>query len=192
MTIAAPQTLLISLGVSALVVWRVYKRVRRLVGRQKLSPVRAWFTVILFPLLLAVLALGVLAQPLKLAMLVGGVAVGAGLGVYAHKLTRFEVTPEGNFYTPNAHLGIALSLLFIGRMAFRLVSVYLLGSGVAQMAGEGAHTGHAIGDPAFLLSGWTLLIFGTLAGYYVSYAVGLLRWRARQGGALPSSAARPD
>ncbi len=25
----------------------------------------------------------------------------------------------------------------------------------------------------------TLAIFGTLAGYYVTYAIGLLRWRAR-------------
>jgi len=25
----------------------------------------------------------------------------------------------------------------------------------------------------------TMAIFGTLAGYYVSYAIGLLRWRAQ-------------
>ena len=25
----------------------------------------------------------------------------------------------------------------------------------------------------------TMAIFGTLAGYYVTYAIGLLRWRAR-------------
>ena len=31
----------------------------------------------------------------------------------------------------------------------------------------------------------TLLIFATLASYYVSYAIGLLRWRRQIGDALP-------
>ncbi|OWQ85687.1 hypothetical protein CDN99_21655 [Roseateles aquatilis] len=191
MNIPAPQTMLMSLGVSALIVWRVYKRIRRLVGRQQLSPTRPWFTVVLFPLLVMVIGMATLPQPQKTAMLIGGVLVGAGLGLYGHRLTRFEITPQGAFYTPNAHLGIALSLLFIGRLAYRLASVYLLGSGVAHLSGGMADApprgGSPFGDPSFLLSGWTLLIFGTLAGYYVCYAIGLLRWRSRNAAALAAA-----
>ena len=38
--------------------------------------------------------------------------------------TKFEVTPQGMFYTPNAHIGIALSLLFVGRVIYRMVVLY--------------------------------------------------------------------
>lgn len=161
-----PSTAL-SAGIAALVMWRIYKRVRRLVGRQTFSPLRAWFTVTLFPLLMAGLMFVSLAHPLNAMSLLGGLVIGAGLGFYGLQLTRFEITPAGRFYTPNAHLGIALSLLFIGRVVYRLASLYLLGT--AQLAGAD----HGLD---FVRSAWTLLIFGTLAGYYICYAIGLLRW----------------
>lgn len=185
MAIPAPQSMLMSAGIAALIMWRVYARIRRLVGRQRYRPVRPWFTVILFPLLVLMMGLMSWHHPEKTAMLAGGVLIGAGLGFYGHKLTRFEVTPQGYFYTPNAHIGIGLSLLFIGRLVYRLASIYLLSSGGAPTpAGPAANP---FGDPGFLLSGWTLLIFGTLAGYYVCYAIGLLRWRLSQAGPLPAS-----
>ena len=165
--------MVVTLGFAALIAWRVYKRVRRLVGRQKLSGSRPWFTVTLFPLLLVVLAVGAAAHPLSLGCLAGGVVVGVGLGLYGTRLTRFEATPEGLFYTPNAHLGIALSLLFIGRMAYRFFQILLL-SGMAGMPNT---------PDDFARSPWTLLIFGMLAGYYVAYAVGLLRWKRTVGAA---------
>ena len=74
-------------------------------------------------------------------------------------------TPEGFFFTPNAPLGIALSLLFLGRIAYRFETFYLA---------EGSQRFSAAD---FGRSPLTLLIFGTLAGYYVAYAIGLLRWR---------------
>jgi hypothetical protein len=166
MTAVPHPSLFVSVGVGALVLWRVYSRVRRMIGRQKLSKIRPWFTVVVFPLLVGLLLLGSLAHPLSARALVAGVGCGAALGVYGLRLTKFEPTPQGLFYTPNAHLGIALSLLFLGRLAYRVVQIYVL-AGQASAA-----------DPAeFTRSPLTLLIFGTLAGYYVMYAVGLLRWR---------------
>jgi hypothetical protein len=162
---ATPSTAL-SLGLAVLVVWRVYTRIRRLIGRQQLSRLRPWITVTLFPLLLLMLGVFSLAHPPNALSLLAGAAVGIGLGVYGLRLTKFEATPAGLFYTPNAHLGIALSLLFIGRIAYRFAQLYLIGSDGASSTPD-----------AFLRSPWTLLIFGTLAGYYVCYAVGLLRWR---------------
>jgi hypothetical protein len=99
-------------------------------------------------------------------MLLAAAAIGGGLGVWGHRLTRFEATPEGLFYTPSAHLGIAISLLFIGRVAYRLVQLWTMG-GMAR-------DGHV----DFVRSPLTLAIFGVMAGYYVAYAIGLIRWRA--------------
>jgi hypothetical protein len=166
---ATPQTVFTTVGVGAFILWRVYSRVRRMVGRQRLSTYRPWLTVTLFPLLLALLSLGALRDTLVLAYLVAGIAAGVGLGLYGLRLTRYEVTPQGLFYTPNAHLGIALSLLMLGRIGYRVLQVTVLDPGLA------AHPGDFARSPV------TLAIFGTLAGYYVCYAVGLLRWRAEQG-----------
>lgn len=167
MDLAHPSTLLIPAGIAALVGWRLYARFRRMVGRQRLSRVRPWLTVCLFPLLVVVLLLGSIAQPVAAVALLAGLAAGAALGVYGLRLTQFERTPIGLFYTPNAHLGIALSLLLVLRLGYRGATLYFA-AGTADPA-----TMATLGSPL------TLLIFGTLAGYYVTYAAGLLRWQAR-------------
>ena len=170
-------SLLVSLGVLALVVWRLYSRVRRMVGRQAFSRKRVLATVVLFPLLLVLVLFGSLAHPTSLLASVAGAGLGVALGFYGLRLTKFEETPLGLFYTPSAHLGIALSLLFIGRIGYRFAQLYLSG------ASASSHS-------AFVSSSLTLAIFGTLAGYYVSYALGLLRWAQRAG--LPAEQIPPE
>ena len=169
--------LLVSLGVLALVVWRLYSRVRRMVGRQAFSRKRVLATVVLFPLLLVLVLFGSLAHPTSLLASAAGAGLGVALGFYGFRLTKFEETPLGLFYTPSAHLGIALSLLFIGRIGYRFAQLYLSG------ASASSHS-------AFVSSSLTLAIFGTLAGYYVSYALGLLRWAQRAG--LPAEQIPPE
>jgi len=169
--------LLVSLGVLALVVWRMYSRVRRMVGRQAFSRKRVLATVVLFPLLLVLVLFGSLAHPTSLLASAAGAGLGVALGFYGFRLTKFEETPLGLFYTPSAHLGIALSLLFIGRIGYRFAQLYLSG------ASASSHS-------AFVSSSLTLAIFGTLAGYYVSYALGLLRWAQRAG--LPAEQIPPE
>jgi hypothetical protein len=155
-----------SFGIMALVLWRLYARIRRVIGRQTFSARRAWTTLVVFPALLALLLVFSFAHPPNAIYLCTGAAGGALLGMYGLRLTRFEVTETGHFYTPNAHLGILLTLLFIGRIAYRFVHLQLLGDATA-------------GPPTELTrSPLTLLIFATMAGYYVAYAAGLLRWKA--------------
>ncbi len=154
---------LVMLALIPLILWRVYSRVRRLVGRQRLSRVRPWITLAVFPLILALLAWLVFPRVDPLLWLAGGLAGGALLGVFGLRKTRFEPTKEGLFYTPNLHLGIALSLLFVGRIAYRVVEVAVLD--------------HPNTATHFAQSYVTLAIFGLLAGYYIAYAIGLVRWR---------------
>lgn len=156
---------IVPIGIGALVLWRFYSRARRMVGRQQLSNVRPWITVCVLPILTVLLAIASVAQPMSPMALGAGIVIGVCLGVYGLRKTRFEKTPQGLFYTPNAHLGIALSLLLLGRIIYRLVQVYQV---------SGSVTGPQINSATTPL---TLLIFGTLVGYYVTYAVGLLRWK---------------
>ena len=147
--------------------WRFYMRFRRMVGRQRLSNVRPWITVTVFPALIALLAFFARSSPDRLGVLAAGLAGGAALGLFGLSKTRFESTPGGFFYTPNAHLGVALSLLFVGRVVYRFVTVLALNPGASQ------------GTNTIAQSPLTLAIFGLLAGYYVAYAIGLIRWRSR-------------
>jgi hypothetical protein len=163
---AAPHpSLLVSVGVGALVAWRMYSRVRRVIGRQQFSNKRPWITVVVFTLLFGLLMFTSLALPMNALALLVGVACGTALGVLGLRLTKFEQTAEGLFYIPSAHLGIALSLLLFGRVAYRMYQTYAL---VDQPSATGMN--------AVTNSPLTLVIFATLAGYYVTYAVGLLRW----------------
>ncbi len=164
MTSLSPSTITLLILVP-LILWRVYSRIRRMVGRQRLSKIRPWITLIVFPLIVAMLALAGLRHPERLTLLAGGLAVGMLLAVYGLRRTKFEVTPQGYYYTPNAHLGIALSLLFIARIAWRFVEIFVLNPDVPRNMQE------------FGSSPLTLGVFGLLAGYYIGYAIGLLRWR---------------
>jgi hypothetical protein len=155
--------MIVTLGVGALFAWRLYGRLRRVVGRQHFSRGRSLTTLCLFLALAALLAFGALGHADSILALVGGLVAGAALGAYGLKLTKFEQTSAGLFYTPNTHLGIALTVLLIARISYRFAVSY---------AAEAPPAGLAQGP-------LTLVIFGTLAGYYIAYAVGLLRWQRR-------------
>lgn len=163
-----------------LIAWRMVVRVRRMTQRQRLGRWRPWITLTLFPLLLWMLAMTAYLpphpQPERLVWLAAGLAAGGLVSLFGLKHTRFEHTDQGIFYTPNAKLGIALSLMFVGRVVYRLIELAVHGSAASQ-------------GPEFALSPWTLGPVGLFSGYYIVYACGLLweRWRARAEG----SARRP-
>jgi len=156
----------VTLVLLALIAWRLQARIRRMITRQRLSTMRPWMNVVLFPLLIAVLALGSHMQPLAQASLAGGAALGAALGIIGLRLTRFEVSAEGLYYTPSAHIGVVLSVLLVCRIAWRFLRTGFQASPVAPSG-------------AVALTPLTLALLGTLAGYYFAYAVGLLRWAAK-------------
>lgn len=161
-----PQMLAFTIAIP-LIAWRMYSRFKRLVGRQKSTSVRPWLPVILFPILIALISIGLLTHPLALMNLYGGAVMGVGLGIYGLKLTKFEKTSEGLFYTPNAHLGVALSLLMLARILYRMMQVFFMDVGSNAAPRD------------FGSSPLTMLILGALAAYYVTYAIGHLRWRSR-------------
>lgn len=153
------------LGIGSLVAWRVYRRTQKFLTRQRFNSRRSWISLIFFPLLAVVLLFGAYHHPVNVAAELGGLLIGVGLAMYGLRLTRFENTPEGLFYTPNAHVGIALSLLLVARVGYRFWQMY------------GSPSAFAEPPQAFVRSPLTLLIVGTMAGYYAWYALGLIRWQ---------------
>jgi cytochrome b561 len=121
-------------------------------------------------LLLLLTVVSIRTNPFALAGLAAGLPVGAILGRIAIGKTRFEQVGGEFFFTPHAPIGLAVALLFMGRMAWRAYEFYALGS---------------FAHHEFVSSPLTLVIFGVLAGYYMSYAFGLLSWRKRTASVSP-------
>jgi hypothetical protein len=155
------------------VLWRMVSRIRRLTSRQRSKTWRHRTTLVFFPVLVLLLAaVSLKTGPIALAALLAGLPVGAVLGRIAIGKTRFEQVGDDYFFTPHAPIGLAVAALFMGRMAWRAYEFYTLGS---------------FAHHEFVSSPLTLVIFGVLAGYYMSYALGLLAWRKRTALSLAST-----
>jgi hypothetical protein len=143
-----------------LIAWSLYRRVRRNIGRQPLRPGRAIRSIIILCLVSVLIVVTSLQNTNLLLGFGGGLLLGALLGFVGLKLTRFETTDEGHFYTPNTHIGVALSILFVGRVAYH----YVLPTN--------ATTAHDRAMP--FQSPLTLFILGLTVGYYIVYQIGIL------------------
>jgi hypothetical protein len=150
-------TTVLIIGVIA---WSIYRRVRRNIGRQPLHPRRAIKSIIILCAISAVIVYTSLQNTNLLLGFSGGLLPGTLLGFAGLRLTRFETTDEGHFYTPNTHIGIVLSILFVGRISYKFIA-----SGNAATA---QNTTMPFQSPL------TLFIFGLTVGYYIVYQTGIL------------------
>ncbi|MDR2324100.1 MAG: hypothetical protein LBE51_01660 [Acidovorax sp.] len=150
-----------------LLAWRLRARWRRLVGRQRTSKYRPWVSIGIYSLLLGLLLWACWGRWSALATLAAGLAAGGLLSRWAWHKTVLEPTPQGLYYTPHTRLGIALSLLFLARIIYRVVEVLWL------LPPEQA------GWHGLVVSPLTLAVFGLMAGHNMGYAWALFTWRQR-------------
>jgi hypothetical protein len=146
----------------------LYRRFRRTFGRQPLVPARMIVRIVIFLLLAVSLTLS--ARDLALEEL-GGVLIGAALAVWGASRTRFETANGRRYYIPHTYTGIAVTLLFVGRLIYRLAQ----SSSTLAAAGGTAPTA---GPKAVVQSPLTMGIFFVLVGYYVCYYSWVL-WKSR-------------
>jgi hypothetical protein len=157
---------LISALVLPFLVWRIYRRFHRNVGRQVLHPRRLITGIVVFALVAVLLLAGCAFSPRLLAGLGGGLLLGLPLAWWGLSLTRFEIDPTGQrFYTPNTYIGVALTLLLAGRVLYRVGVLYFSDPVITAAS------------PAFMQSPLTLLLIGVTAGYYIAYNSVVLRHR---------------
>ena len=134
-----------------------------------------WFRIGFLALIAALISVLIVHDPEVLGALLAGIAGGAVLGLFGLRYTKFEVTPQGRFYTPHTYIGIAVTALFVGRLLYRFLEVY---NGVIPAAAAGRGLANAYRHSPF-----TLAVFGVLVGYYVLYYLGVLQ-RTRPAAAL--------
>lgn len=144
----------------------VWRRVRSQFGRQPIRRGRMIVRIVVFAAIGMLVGLGGLLNPRLLEGLAAGAVLGAMLAMLGLRLTRFERSPDGSDgYIPNPWIGGLLTALLVARLAWRFLVV------MPQMqhlqAGAGA-------PPPIGNSPLTLLVFGLLIGYYITYFSGLL------------------
>lgn len=142
--------------------WRVYARFKRNVGRQHFNSRRLGARIVIFSLLTVVFGAAAFNHLQSLGALGGGVLAGGLLALVGLHLTRFENTPEGEFYIPNTHIGVGLTLLLAVRVGYRIVVLTL-----APPPLDGP-------PPDLFQSPLTFALIGLTAGYYIAYNTGLL------------------
>lgn len=140
--------------------WIYYRRMRRQFGRQQWRPgAGRWLRLILLAVLLVGISVAATTIPDALLPVIAGIAIGALLGWLALRHTQIETVDGSHWYTPNPWIGGALSLLVVGRLAWRW-------SHGALMTGGGAATMQQA-------SPLTLAFISTLLAYYLVQGLGL-------------------
>jgi Protein of unknown function (DUF1453) len=152
--------------VAALVIFMLYRRVRRSFGRQPVHKGRMVFRAAL--LAVVGVALAILHPLASDGALAGGVVAGSFLGYVGLKHTQFETGEKGAFYTPHTYIGLFVTSLLIIRLIVRYYVLHRRSTPLEPAAG---------GDPwaAYQHNPLTIGIFGLVIGYYVFYNIGVLR-----------------
>ena len=152
--------------IGAFFLWAIYRRVRRNIGRQPVSPNRMKLRMAMLALVTVLLAWPSVSDIELIGSLLAGIVGGVALAWYGLRETKFEVTPKGKFYTPHTYIGIFVSVLFIGRVIYRFIMVYPMMNA--------AHEAGANPFAAYQKSPMTLAIFGIVVGYYIAFYAGVL------------------
>lgn len=150
--------------VGPLLAFSLYRRFRRNFGKQRVRPAWMIFRIVMLAAVALLLLTTGLVKPVLGLGALAGLAAGAGLAVWGLRLATFRAEGGVFFYTPNPVMGMALSAVLLGRLAYRFLQV-----GSLMSFG---------GDPAASFSPLTLTLAAALIGYYLTFNIGVLR-RAR-------------
>jgi hypothetical protein len=140
---------------------------RRSFGRQRVREGFMWFRIGVLTLAAALIGVAIARDVDVLGALLAGIACGAALGYVGLRYTKFEITPEGRFYTPHAYIGLLVTALFVGRLLYRFLGAY---DGVTPPMAAGQSLAAMYRHSPFLLA-----VFGAVMGYYVLYYLGVLQ-----------------
>jgi hypothetical protein len=168
-----------ALLLAALLILVVYRRFRRSFGQQPLLPLRMQMRILLLLIVGCLLLPAAMRSTSFLLAILAGVAAGVALALWGAAHTRIVRIADRQYYVPHTYTGIAVSLLFIGRLGYRLVQVY-------------SSSDQTFAATTMLRSPLTIGLYFVLMGYYVCY-YSVVLWKSKHGGALePNAEPRSD
>ncbi len=160
-----PQVIIPTLMVP-LIGYMMYRRFRANFGQQPIQPSRKMTRLVILTLVAALFLRVAAHSTPALEAAAGGLIAGVLLGVLGVRLTRFHSDEKGMYYTPNTYIGGAVTLLLVGRLVYRMVSLY----STPQLAPQPGADPFAQLTQSPLTLGMVLLTIG----YYLMYTGGVL------------------
>lgn len=156
--------------IAVCVIFGLYRRAARSIGPQELAKGKLVRRAVFMAVIGFFFLSQSVSQPLTLAFDAVGIVIGASLACYAIKTTMFAFRNGLLFYCANPWIGVALVLLFVIRIAYRIYEVY------PRMADyvEGQSAPH-MQLAAYSHDPLTSIILFTLITYSVVYYGFLLR-----------------
>jgi hypothetical protein len=169
------QQVIIAVLIGALILYRIFLRVRRSIDWKRLVPGNLLVkTVILSVLGLVFLAEG-FSHTISLISDAVGILLGFILAYYGAGKTRFEQRGGQWYFRPNLWIEGFVTVLFLGRLIYRIY----------DMMEAGAIQGHMslAARAQSMFSGWTAGLMLIMFAYYAVYNLLLIRGQNRLSGA---------
>jgi hypothetical protein len=152
---------------AALFVFLIYRRFRRNFGQQPLRPIRMQIRIGVLIVVGGLLLPTAFRSAAFLSAMLVGMAVGVALAIWGGSRTRYLRISNQLYYVPHTYTGVAVSLLFVGRLVYRLIQIYSNAHVARSVAAEASN--QAFVPSGMLSSPLTLGLFFVLMGYYVCY-----------------------
>ena len=163
--------------IAILVVFAIYRRFRRSFGQQPLRPVRMQVRIVVLLVIGCLLLPAVFRSAAFMSAVLAGITAGVALAMWGAARTRFLRVSGQLYYVPHTYTGIAVSLLFLGRLVYRLIQV---SGSVHAIHAAGADSANQAFAPASMLqSPLTLGLYFVLMGYYVCY-YSMVLWKSKR------------
>ncbi|WML39540.1 hypothetical protein RCG19_20545 [Neobacillus sp. OS1-2] len=156
----------------ALVIFVIYRRVRRNIGWQQLNPRKLLVRTCLFIFIGLIFLAGGISHPISLLSDVIGILVGIILAYYGATLTSFEQREGRLHYRPNIWIGSTVTLLFLARLFYRFYNMYTAGivTGLPQEQTNGFQTMSFTTGQS-----WTAGLMLIMFAYYIFYYLILIK-----------------
>ena len=163
--------------IALVVVFAIYRRLRRSFGQQPLRPARMQVRIVLLLVIGALLLPAALRSTAFLSAVLAGIVAGVVLAMWGAARTRFLRVSGQLYYVPHTYTGIAVSLLFVGRIVYRLIQVS--GTVHATHAAGADSAAQGFAPAGMLQSPLTLGLYFVLMGYYVCY-YSMVLWKSKR------------
>ena len=156
----------------ALILFSVYRRVSKTIGLQKIIKKSMIIRMTIFSII-AIIFLGIgLLNPTTYIFDVIGIVLGGIIAYYAIRTTTFEKHDDSWFYRPHPWISAIITVLFVGRIVYRVYQSYsLINSSVAtngQIENQSSLAFYAH-DPS------TSIVLFILISYYIIYYTFIIR-----------------
>jgi putative flippase GtrA len=169
--------------ISALLLFSIFRRVRRNIGWQQIIQRKLVVRTIIFLVIGSLFISGSAAHPISLISDVIGIMIGVILAYYGARMTNFEERGGTWYYRPNTWIGSLVTALFFARLVYRFYEVYQLRGTIQQIQNSPNEANGFANISSTLGNSWAAGLILIMFAYYVLYYFFILQRQKQLSGA---------